>query len=90
MTGELESAQDEQPDQVAQVKTIRRGIEADVERDGGRAGGEQPFQLLAIGHVGDQSAPLEILENGGRRHGRGIQRLKRGFDKANLRYGGGD
>ncbi len=55
---ELEPAQDEQADEVAEVQAVRGGIEADVERDRPRAGGEQLEELVAVGHVGNQTAPF--------------------------------
>ena len=35
-------------DQAAEMQAVGRGIEADVDGDGGRAGREEPFQFLAI------------------------------------------
>ena len=65
MARQLEPAQNEQADQVAEVEAVGGRIEADVKGDRGRAGREQPFQFLAIGHVGDQPAPMKVLKDGG-------------------------
>ncbi len=64
MARELEPAQDEQADQVAEVEAVGGGVEADVKRDRGRARREQALQLVAVGHVGDQPAPMEVFEDG--------------------------
>jgi hypothetical protein len=58
----LEPAQHENPDQVAEMQAVGGRVEAVVEDDRRRAGREQPFQFVAIGHVGDQPAPLKLLE----------------------------
>jgi hypothetical protein len=53
------------------MEAVGGGIEADVKRDRGRAGREEPFEFVAIGHVGDQPAPLQIVKYGrGGSHGK--------------------
>jgi hypothetical protein len=61
MAGLLESAQNEQANQVAEMEAVGSRVEADVERHRGRAGREKPFEFVAIGHVGNQPAPLQVL-----------------------------
>ena len=78
---QLEAAQEQQPDEMAEVKAVGRGIEADVERDRFRAGREQALEFLAVGHVGHQPAPLKFLKD--RRH------AKRLFKRAAARMSRG-
>ena len=61
-------AQHEEPDEVAEVEAVGGRVEADVKGERGRAGREEPFQFFAIGHVGDQSAPMEFRKDGGSGH----------------------
>ena len=68
MAGLLKAAQNEQADQVAEVEAVGGGVEADVKRHGGRARRKEPLKFVAIGHVGDQPAPVQILKDGGRGH----------------------
>ncbi len=66
MPGQLEPAQDEQADEVAQMEAVRRGIKAHIKGDRGRVRGEEAFEFVTVGHVGDKAAPLEVLQNRGR------------------------
>ncbi len=61
MSRHLEPAQDEQADQVAEVEAVGGRIETGVNGDRRRVGREEPFEFLAVGHVGDESAPLKVL-----------------------------
>jgi hypothetical protein len=49
--------------QVAEVQAVGGGIEADVERDRLRAGGEELLELRLVRHVGDQPAPLQFIND---------------------------
>ena len=47
MAGQLEPAQDEEADEVAEVEAVGGRVEADVEGEGRRAGGEEAFKFVA-------------------------------------------
>ena len=59
--GWLEAPQREDLHEVADVQAGRGGVEPAVERDG--PGGERVTQGVEVGGVGDQPAPLELVED---------------------------
>ncbi len=59
MPCELQTAHEQELDQVAQVQARRGGVESAVIGDG--VTGEELFQFLFIGGDVDQSAPLQLL-----------------------------
>ena len=70
VSGELEPAEHDEAEEVAELEAAAGGIEADVERDGRGAGREEFFELVAVGHVGDEAAPFEFGEDRCGGHGR--------------------
>ena len=63
MPGPLQRPRHHQLDQVAEVQTRRRRVETHVERD--RSGVEMVAQGGAIGGLGQQAAPFELVQNVG-------------------------
>ena len=61
MTGELEAAEREQRDEIADVQRIGRGIKAAVERDG--AFGQAFRQGFPVGAVGEEAAPFQLFDD---------------------------
>ena len=62
VAGELETFQRELAHEVADVERVAGGIEAAIERDG--ALGQALGKRIKIGAVGEESAPLEVFEEG--------------------------
>ena len=60
VAGELEAAQHDLADQVADVEPVGRRVEADVDAD--RAVGEALGQRVAVGGVVDEAAGVEVGE----------------------------
>ena len=60
MPAELETAQSEQRDQIADVQAVRRGIEAAVER--ARAGLQMLAKCLHIGNLRDQFPLIQFFD----------------------------
>src|SRR5690606_19225512 len=59
--GELEGAQRDELDEAAVVEARRTGVEAAVVRDG--SCGEGGADGVAVGGLGDEPAPLQLLED---------------------------
>src|SRR6516165_5520317 len=57
----LKTAQAQERYQVADVKTVRRGIEAGINRD--RTSGYSLTQFVPVRACGSQPTPLQFLEN---------------------------
>jgi hypothetical protein len=60
--GELKPAQRHLPHKMADMKTVGGGIEAAVKRQGAQGGGLG--QLDAVGAIGNQTPPVQFLQNG--------------------------
>ena len=61
MAQQLEPAQRQQRHEVADVQAVGGGVKAAVERDGAWADAFR--QLLRVGAIGQQAAPLEFVQN---------------------------
>src|SRR5258708_6484046 len=79
MAEQLKASQCEQWNEMADVQTVRRRVEAAVKRDGH---GDFFFQFRRVGAIGDKSAPFQFFQNA---HARKAKSSPKNFPLLNCR-----